>query len=85
MDIGLVYSESDPRQTEALKFLREFIRKHGVNATISETRRNVASPIVIVNGETLEDMRQKPREADAPMFPGPNEIAAVLEHHLWSL
>jgi len=85
MDIGLVYSENDPRQTKTRDFLRQFIKKHGMNATISETRRKVASPTVIINGETLKDMRQIPRGKNAPMFPGLKEIAAALEHHLWSL
>lgn len=85
MDIGLVYSESDPRQAEARSFLREFIKKHGMNATVSETREKVTSPTLVINGETLKDMRQAPREKNAPMFPGLREIAAALEHHLWSL
>ncbi|MCD6248957.1 MAG: hypothetical protein J7J98_01325 [candidate division Zixibacteria bacterium] len=85
MDIGLVYSENDPRQTETRDFLREFIKKHGVNATISETRKKVASPTLVINGEALKDMRQTPRKKNAPMFPGVKEIAAALEHHLWSL
>ena len=85
MDIGLVYSENDPRQTKARNFLREFIKKHGMNATLSEKRKKVTSPTLIINGETLKDMRQTPRESNAPMFPGLKEIAAALEHHLWSL
>ena len=85
MDIGLVYSESDPRQTKTRDFLRQFIKKHGMNATISETRKEVASPTVIINGETLKDMRKAPRDKNAPMFPSLKEIAAALEHHLWSL
>ena len=85
MDIGLVYSENDPRQKETRDFLREFIKRHGMNATISETRKKVASPTLIINGRTLEDMRQAPREKNAPMFPGLREIAAALEQHIWSL
>ena len=85
MDIGLVYSENDPRQTEARDFLRKFIKKHGVMATMMESEENVASPTVIINGWTVKDRRKSPRTADAPMFPGLKEIAAALEHHLWSL
>ena len=85
MDIGLVYSENDPQQTKTRDFVREFIKKHGMNATISETSERVASPIVVIDGEILKDLRRVPREKNAPMFPGLKEIAAALEHHLWSL
>ena len=85
MDIGLVYSENDPRQTETRDFLRQFVRKHGISATVSEVSRKIASPIVIINGETLKDMRKAPRDKNAPMFPSLKVIAATLEQHLWSL
>ena len=85
MDIGLVYSENDPRQKETRDFLREFIRKHGMNATISETPQKVTSPTLIINGKALKDRRQAPRDQNAPMFPSLKEIAAALEQHLWSL
>ena len=85
MDIGLVYSDSDPRQRKTRDFVRDFLKKRGVTATIVETKKNVSSPTVIINGETLRDLRETPREVDAPMFPTIKEIAAALEQHLWSL
>ena len=85
MDIGLVYSEKDPQQTEARDFLREFVAQCGVTATIVETQRKVASLTLVINGHTLQDQRRTPRQKDAPMFPGITDIAAALERHLWCL
>lgn len=85
MDIGLVYSENDPKQTATRDFLRDYVRRHGINATIREELKKVPSPTVIINGEALTDQRRAPRDKNAPMFPGLKEIASALEKHLWSL
>ena len=85
MDIGLVYSKDDPRQRQARDFVLRFVRERGVQATISETVRDVNSPTLIVNGRTLADRRKKPRDKKPSMFPSVKDIAAALEQHVWSL
>ena len=85
MDIGLVYSNKDPRQNKAREFVYRFVRERGVNATILEVNRDVDSPTLIINGRALKDQRSKPREESPEMFPGLKEIAAALERHAWCL
>jgi hypothetical protein len=86
MDIGLVYSEKDPRQTRARDFLRRFIRERGVQANFFETKRDVNSPTLIINGQTLRDLRQKPREGqENRMYPSIPDMAKALERHIWCL
>jgi len=85
MDIGLVYSEKDPRQTKARDFVREFVKKRGVLAHIFETKKDVSSPTVIIDGYTLKDQRRKPREDNPPMYPAIKHIAEALERRIWCL
>lgn len=83
MDIGLTYSARDPRQAKTRDFLRKFVRETGVHARLVETERNVSSPTVVVNGQTLKDLRSQPRSESPRMFPGIPDIAQLLEQHLW--
>ena len=85
MDIGLIYSKKDPRQTEVRDFVRDYIQKHGILASIIESEQPVASPTLIVNGYTLKERRCKPRARKARMFPGIQEMVQVLEQHVWML
>jgi hypothetical protein len=85
MDIGLVYSDKDPRQKKARDFVREFLQKRGMLATLRESRSNVTSPTLIINGRALRDLRERPRDDNAPMFPTIKDMADALERHLWSL
>jgi hypothetical protein len=86
MDIGLVYSDKDPRQRKARDFVREFLSKRGMLATLRESQSDdVKSPTLIVNGRALKDLRERPRDIDAPMFPTIKDMAEALERYLWSL
>ncbi len=85
MDIGLVYSQKDPRQTVARDFVRDFVKKRGVLARIFETEKDVISPTIIINGRTLTEQRKTPREKNPAMYPGLRDIAEALERHVWSL
>ena len=85
MEIGLIYSKSDPRQTEARNFLKRFVEERGIVARIVESEQPVTSPTVIINGQTLCEQRTKPRSAGARMFPSFDDIAHALERHIWSL
>lgn len=85
MEIGLIYSKKDPRQTEARDFLRRFVQQRGIVARIIESEQPVTSPTVIINGQTLSEQRSKPRHSGARMFPSFDDIAHALERHLWSL
>ena len=85
MNIGLVYSDKDPKQTNARDFLRRFVKERGITATIVETPKAVSSPTLIIDGFALRDMRCTPRQDSSPMFPAIKDIAAALERSLWSL
>jgi hypothetical protein len=85
MEIGLIYSKTDPRQAEARDFVKRFIEQRGITARFIESEQPVASPTVIINGETLSDKRTRPRGGNPRMFPDIDDIARVLEQHLWSL
>jgi hypothetical protein len=85
MEIGLIYSKSDPKQTAATNFVKRFIRERGILAKIVESEQQVNSPTVIINGHYLRDMRTKPRVGSRRMFPDIDDIARALEQHLWSL
>jgi len=86
MDIGLVYSDKDPRQKQARDFLRQFVKERGVLANIFEAKKDVASPTLIINGQTIRDLRRKPREGqEHKMYPAIADIASALERNLWVL
>ena len=83
MEIGLVYSKRDRRQTEARDFLRRYVQERGVLARIIEEDRDVISPTLVINGHTLRDLRKEPRGNRPGMYPAIKDIAAALERHLW--
>ena len=85
MDIGLVYSQKDPRQTVARDFVRDFVKKRGILARIFETQKDVSSPTIIIDGLTLTEQRRTPREKNPSMYPGLRDIAEALERHVWTL
>ena len=84
MEIGLIYSSKDPRQTQARDFVWKFVQERGILAHIIESEQPVKSPTVIVNGQALKDLRHKPRGKQEPMYPSTSDIAQFLERHLWS-
>jgi hypothetical protein len=85
MEIALIYSNKDPKQTETRNFLRSFIVERGILAEVIESIQPVTSPTFIVNGHTLKDLRQVPREKNARMFPDKDDIARALDQHLWAV
>ena len=86
MEIGLIYSKDDPRQTEARDFVHRFIRERGILAQVVESNQPVESPTLIINGHALKDQRGEPRPNNRhSMFPALADIAHALEQHLWSL
>jgi len=85
MEIGLIYSKTDPRQAEARDFLKRFVEQRGIVAHIIESEQPVASPTLIINGQTLSEQRIRPRGAAAEMFPSADDIAHAVERHIWSL
>ena len=85
MDIKLIYSRKDPRQTRARNFVRRFVRERGILARIIETEQAVTSPTVIINGEALTERRSRARSPEPRMYPGIDDIARALERHIWSL
>ena len=85
MEIGLIYSSKDPRQTQTRDFVKKFVRERGILARIVESEQPVQSPTVIVNGRALKDQRQKPRGKDEAMYPSTSDIACFLERQLWGI
>jgi hypothetical protein len=85
MEIGLIYSNKDPQQTETRNFVRRFVNERGILAQIIESVQPVTSPTVIINGHTLRDLRLTPRGMNPRMFPSKDDIAQAIEQHLWSL
>ena len=85
MEIGLIYSSTDPRQTQARDFVKKFVRERGMLASIIESEQPVQSPTVIVNGRALKDQRRKSRGKEEAMYPSTSDIARFLERHLWDM
>lgn len=85
MEISLIYSEKDPRQTATRDFVRQYVQERGILAEIFESKQPVESPTVIINGQALADRRHAPRELATRMFPTLDDIAKALEQHVWSL
>ena len=85
MEIGLIYSRKDPRQTKARDFLKRFVRERGVLASIVESEQPVPSPTLIINGHALKDQRRKPRGKKPAMYPSLEDIARAVEQHIWCL
>jgi hypothetical protein len=85
MEIGLIYSSTDPRQVQARDFVKKFVRERGILASIVESEQPVKSPTVIINGCALKDQRCKSRGKDKTMYPSTSDIASFLERHLWDM
>lgn len=85
MEIGLIYSRTDPRQQEARNFVQRWIMERGILADIVESEQPVQSPTLVINGHTIQDRRTAPRVQNAPMFPDLRTIEHALERHCWSL
>jgi hypothetical protein len=86
VEIGLIYSKADPRQSDAREFVIRYLAEHGVLAEVIEDDQPVPSPTLIINGFTLADQRQSIRSAGAArMFPGVEEIRKALERQLWGV
>ena len=85
MEIGLIYSQKDPRQTRTRDFLRQYLKERGVQAQLTESIKEVDSPTVIINGHTLEDQRREPRSDSPEMYPNIKTIAQILERQFWCL
>lgn len=85
MEIGLIYSRKDPRQTRARNFLRKYIRERGILARIIETEKAVESPTVIIDGHALKERRTQVRSPKQKMYPGVDDIARAIDKHTWSL
>lgn len=85
MKVGLIYSGDDPRQLEARDFVYRYIEERGILARVIESEEPVASPTLIVNGQTLTDQRSEPRDGQARMYPDKDDMARALEQSAWEL
>jgi len=85
MEIGVIYSKSDPHQQQTLDFLRSFVRERGILAHVVETVQPVQSPTIVIDGHTLSEQRSQPRDGSASPYPDIPDVARALERHLWGL
>ncbi len=85
MDIGLIYSQNDPRQKKAYDFVKQFVKDRGMLAHLVCEERPVDSPTFIINGFTIKEERTIPREDSDKMFPSVDDIARILDEHIWCL
>jgi hypothetical protein len=87
MEIGLVYSSKDPRQTEARDFVHQYIQEHGILARVVETEEPVQTPRISVDGCCITSSPAVNAKglSRRMKFPSLDEIAAALEEHVWSL
>jgi len=84
MEIGLVYSSKDPRQTRTREFLQDFVRQRGIIARIVESEEPVRQPTITINGCSIADnLGQK--DAERAVFPSIEEIGKALEKGFWCL
>ena len=86
MEIGLIYSENDPKQIETRDFIRKFVKEHGILAELIETKKPVKVPKLLINGCCVygEEPPSKSKLSKIKL-PNFNEIARAIEHSVWSL
>lgn len=88
MEIGLIYSSKDPRQTKTRAFLRRFVRERGILARFVETERPVKAPTVIIDGRMVTcstaDTKSDDKSA-AARFPTTKDLTRALEKSIWCL
>ncbi len=93
MEIGLIYSEKDPRQIKTRNFLRNYLKEHGILAKFTEKKQKVEIPTITINGcriftemskVKVSDDSIKTKPASRP-FPKLIDIAKAIEQNLWSL
>ncbi|MFQ5499431.1 MAG: hypothetical protein ACE5FH_07145 [Candidatus Zixiibacteriota bacterium] len=85
MEIGVIYSKSDPQQRETVSFVRKFVERRGILARIVEQEKPVKSISIVINGRQLRDMRSGARSGDSNTFPAATDIARLLEEECWHL
>jgi len=85
MEIGVIYSKSDPQQRETVSFVRKFVERRGILAHIVEYEKPVKSLSIVINGRQLRDKRSGVRSGDRDSFPATTDIARLLEEECWHL
>ena len=88
MEIGLVYSSKDPRQTKTREFLKRFVRERGILARFVETERPVKAPTVTIDGRAVNCSTSESNANNtnvAAHFPTTKEISRALEQSIWCL
>lgn len=82
MEIGIIYSRSDPKQVKARDFVKKFIKDHGIAARIIEREQEVSAPTLSINGQSVVSSI---KDGISKKFPSLDEISRELEKNLWSL
>ncbi len=87
MEIGVIYSSKDPRQTQARDFVMRFVQEHGILAHIVESEQPVKAPSITIDGCTVvgSGAVQPRKNGLAAHFPSTKEIARALEKCIWCL
>lgn len=82
MDIGIIYSGTDPKQVKARNFVKQFIKDHGITARVVEREQKVSTPLLSINGQSV---LSSVKSGLSKRFPSLEDISRELEEKLWSL
>ena len=83
MEIGLIYSNKDPKQVATRNFVRNYIKEHGILAQLIETKKEVDYPTISINGCCIS--KEHHSKKTKPRFPKLADIAKAIEQNVWSL
>ncbi len=86
MEIGLVYSSKDPRQTRTRDFVRKYCKDRGILASFIEHEQPVEVPKITINGCGIDLSQSEMARGRKPgRFPSIEEIGHALEKSFWCL
>jgi hypothetical protein len=85
MHIELVYSKSDPRQSQACDLVVQYVNEHGILASITMYEAPVDHPQVVIDGIRFEEQRRQVRKGDHDLYPTLELIERVIEERLWGM
>ncbi|MEA1981472.1 MAG: hypothetical protein U9N54_10925 [candidate division Zixibacteria bacterium] len=83
MEIGLIYSNKDPKQVATRNFVRNYIKERGILAHLVETEKEVDCPAISIDGCSISKGKNSPKTKSR--FPKLADIAKAIEQNVWSL
>ena len=85
MEIELIYSKSDPRQTLARDLVVQYVNEHGILASITMYEAPVDHPQFVIDGVRLEEHRRLIRPGSNELYPTLEMIERIIEEHVWCM